>query len=777
MARLGPRGRATGRKAGLLYELNARRLSGGNKGSRPVKFPPLGHAPRTCALKSLYLGACAAILFIPSARAQGPKPAPAQNPLQQHYEAAQNFQASGNLQSAAVEYRLFISEALHRFAATRAGIGDLAKALPLFEEALNLLPSDVDLRVDYADACRHAGDLEKAKALAEAAIEAEPRNAKAHISLGQTLQQWNRARDATEDQKQAALEQFVEAVGIEPSFEHGFALANAYLRAKDEPKASGVFSDILSSFGTFPEIRIRIGSAYAQAGYPEQAIAQFKKVIAKDPSFPGAHYSLGAAYLVSASDALYPEAAAEFRKELEINPNDFLSRYQLGYIELSQHKLEEAEADLTRAAVLDPKNPDTFVSLGQLYVETNRPSEAESALRKAIALTTDVSRNHYQVQRAHYLLARLLLESGRQDEGKAEIKISQELMQKNVLRNQGRDPGSGMSQAAESGASLGGRNQTAEVAPPAGTGQSTGRAPDAEQMKQEEAFERQIAPAIGDSYNNLGAIAAGSSNFAGALENFKKAYQWNPSLEGLDFNWAKAALSANQIGEAIEPLERYLKAHPDDVWTRSTLGTSLYMLKSYADAVKALQPIESRLDANPELDYVYGMCLVKAGDYDQGVGRLKRLEAKDPGVAARHEALGEIYADHGDFGSAASEFREVIRLSPDDSGAKYNLALSLIQLRQNDEAQALLTGLAAKGWQDPHVYYTLGKLELERGDVSQAITNLETAAKMSPNSGPIHFELAAAYRKGSRNEDADREMKLYESLRSDGSKPGAGKPE
>ena len=709
--------------------------------------------------------------FLGLAHAQTGKPSP-QNPLQQHYEAAQNFQAAGNLQAAAVEYRQFLSVALHRVAIAHASIRDFAKALSLFDEALNLVPSDVDLRVDYADACRHAGDLQKAKSLADAAIEAEPRNAKAHISLGRTLQQLDRGPNVPASDKQAAIEQFEDAVASEPNFEHGLALASAYLWANDVPNATRVFTEMVKGFGASPEIRIQIGTAYAQAGYPEQAITEFKKVIAKDPKFPGAHYSLGAAYLVSASDALYPQAAQEFRKELEINPNDYLSRYQLGYIELAQHKLPEAEKDLTRAAELDPKNPDTSVSLGQLYVETSRPADAEAALRKAIALTTDVSRNHFQVQRAHYLLARLLLQSGRQDEGKAEMQISQELMQKSVLRNQGRDVSGGMAQPAP-----GGRSPSSEMTPASSQGALSPQAADAVAVNQVATFEAQLGPAIADAYNNLGAIAAGNNNFAEALDAFQRAYEWKPSLEGLDFNCARAALSAGQVREAVAPLQRYLKAHPDDPWARSSLGTSFYMLKNYTEAVQTLQPMESQLESNPQVDYVYAISLLKTDQYDRGVDRLKRLVTKDPGVAANHEALAEAFASYKNFTGAVAEFREVIKLSPDDSGAKYNLALSLIQLQQKDEAQTLLAGLAEKGWQDPHLYYTLGKLQLEAGNVTGAIKNLETAARMSPNSAPIHFELAAAYRKASRNDDADREMKLYESLRNENPKPSAEKPE
>ena len=714
-------------------------------------------AARIRISRSLVLLGILTLLTVTLAEAQVSNPAAsAKSPLQQHYEAAQSLQSSGNLPGAAVEYRLFVAEALHRIAGAHASIGDFAKALPLFDEALNLAPSDVDLRVDYAEACRHAGDLQKAKSLAEGAVDAESGNAKAHLVLGRTLSQLNEVALATQ--------QFEAAVAIQPTFDNGYTLAIAYLQGKDEPNATRVFSEMLTAFGDSPEIHMKFGSAYGTAGYPNQSIEEFKKVIAKNDKYPAAHYSLGAAYLVGLSDAIYPEAAEEFRKELEINPNDYNSHFQLGYIELSQHKLPEAQADLSRATELDPKNPDAYVSLGQLYNELNRPSDAEAALRKAIALTSDVSRNHYQVQRAHYLLARLLLQSGRPDEGKAEMQVSQELMQKSVLRNQGKDPGAG----EDAEATAPDAPVIAAKEPPA----------DPAMVKQVESFENKLGPAVADAYNNLGAIAAGNNDFAAALGYFQRAFDWKPALDGLDFNWGKAAFLANQFDQAVGPLGRLLQAHPDDPWARTVLGTTFFKLKRYSEALKTLQPMESKLDADPQLGSIYAVCLVKTGEYDRGIERLQALAKKDPDDAGTHEVLGEALAGHGDFKNAAEELRAAVRLDPASAVAKYNLASTLIALHENDEAQALLLELAKTGWQNPHVYYSLGKLQLERGEVKAAITDLETAAKLSPNSGPIHHELAEAYRQDSRKEDADREMKLYEALRNDPAKSGgAAKPE
>jgi tetratricopeptide (TPR) repeat protein len=396
-------------------------------------------------------------------------------------------------------------------------------------------------------------------------------------------------------------------------------------------------------------------------------------------------------------------------------------------------------------------------------METNRPAEEEAALRKSIALTADVTRNHYQVQRAHYMLARLLLQTGHPDEGKAEMQISQDLMRKSVLQNQG--------------VSEGASEASANAAAPAAAASEKQAPVDPEEEEQVAAYERELAPAIADSYNNLGAIAAGNKQLDEALDDFENAYAWNPLLPGLDFNWGKAAFTAYQFPEAIGPLTRYLKARPEDAWARSALGTSLFMVKNYADAEKTWQPMEAGLEANPQLDYMYGVSLIETGKNDEGVARLRTLAAKEPLFAPAHEALGEAFVSQHDFKDAAGEFREVVKLNAGDFGAKYNLALALIDLNENDEAQTLLVALA-KEWQDPHVYFTLGKLQLARGDMAGATANLEKAASMSPNSGPIHHELADAYRRDGRAQDADREMKLYQALDSVATKtPGQGKPE
>ena len=95
----------------------------------------------------------------------------------------------------------------------------------------------------------------------------------------------------------------------------------------------------------------------------------------------------------------------------------------------------EAETYLKKAISLGPQNPDAYLYLGQVYFATNRSAEAETALRQCIRLTTDVSRNRYQVQKAHFLLGRILMQKGQQDAAHAEMAIARELANKTLAQD------------------------------------------------------------------------------------------------------------------------------------------------------------------------------------------------------------------------------------------------------------------------------------------------------------------------------------------------------
>ncbi len=614
---------------------------------------------RTAILSGVLLFALAASSARAQISAAGVTP---QAALQEHYDSAQNFQTSGDLPQAAFQYKLFLSSALVQLAYNRSKAGDFPKAAQYFDASLALVPNDSTVQLEYAEAALAAKDLPKAQSLAQSVIDAEPKNAKARRVLGRTLLQMN--------DLQAARGQLETAVALESDFENGYALATAYLALKDEKSAAKIFTEMLAAFGDSAPLRMNFGRAYGEYGYPELAIAEFKRAIAKDPKAPGVHYLLGASYVLSMGEIDFPLAIAEFNKELALYPNDYFSHSQLGYIYLSQHKLPEAVVELTRAVELDPRDPDAFLSLGQAYSELDKPADAEAALRKSIELTADPARNHYQVQRAHYLLGRILLQSNRADDGKKEMAISEQLSKLSVQENQGKLRADSASQS-EASASLKDSSASAPL--------------DAEAVKQIAAYEKQIGPAIADSYNNLGVIAAGDNDLASALQYFEQAYIWNPALDTLDYNWGRAAFTAKRFDEAVGPLQRYMNAHPEDTGARATLGLNYFLGNNCKDALETFEPIGAQISSTPALAFAYAVCQTKAGDFDRGLASLKELALAHPHIVDNHRALAEAYASRDNFADAASEMREVVRLAPSDSDA--------VRLEQEYESKA---GAAAK---------------------------------------------------------------------------------
>jgi tetratricopeptide (TPR) repeat protein len=109
--------------------------------------------------------------------------------------------------------------------------------------------------------------------------------------------------------------------------------------------------------------------------------------------------------------------------------------------------------------------------------------------------------------------------------------------------------------------------------------------------------------------------------------------------------------------------------------------------------------------------------------------------------------------------------RAALASNPAEAATKYHLGLALLQSQQKDEAQLLLQQVVQQDPKYADAYYQLGKLELEAGDAKQAISNLESAAALSPRSDYIHYQLSLAYGRDARSDDAQREMKLYQALK------------
>ena len=650
----------------------------------------------------------------------GNKGASGENPLQQHYIDAQNLQRTGRLNEAARQYRAFLADAFSELAMRYSLARDYAQAAPLFDEALALEPDSPSLLLDCARTALLQGDLAHANTLATQFIRKYPGSreqlAQAHQLLGRALLKLNR--------NQEARKELEAAVALDPTFANGYDLAVACLDLDDEKCAVRIFDEMEKSFGDSPEIHMAFGRAYGDSDFQPRAVTEFKRAIEENPRLPGAHYLLASVLLATGGDESHVEGAeAELKKELVISPHDSMTYAALGKIAATSNNYPQAETYLKKAILLGSQSPDAYLYLGQIYSDTNRSAEAEAALRECIRLTTDVSRNRYQVQKAHFLLGRILMKKGQQDAAHAEMDIARELANKTLAQDKNKL--AGLLDTSDA--------QDAQV-PAEGAGLTTSSGStkgDPAVLRKIEGLREQVKLPVADSYNNLGAIAATNNDYSDAVTYFKRAAMWNPSLEGLDYNWGRAAFAGAQFADAIMPLSRYVRSHPDDVGGRSVLAISQFMTANYSGCLEALEPAIGKADLAPQAEYVYAASLIRTGQIAAGVERLVVLEKLHPEIADVHRSLGEALEQQGEKPRALEELRTAVQLSPSDADAQYDL----------------------------------GRIELEGGDATAAIPELEAAVHLSPNSEKFHQALGDAYSAAHRPADAQKERETINLLR------------
>jgi len=115
-----------------------------------------------------------------------------------------------------------------------------------------------------------------------------------------------------------------------------------------------------------------------------KARASAERALQLGPNLAEAHMAKG--YILHLFDFDFAGAEAEFRRALELAPQDPSTAMTLSSLLATLGRLDEAVTVAQRATVLDPLRSGVYSNLAAYLVPLGRYDEAESALRKSIAL-------------------------------------------------------------------------------------------------------------------------------------------------------------------------------------------------------------------------------------------------------------------------------------------------------------------------------------------------------------------------------------------------------
>lgn len=135
----------------------------------------------------------------------------------------------------------------------------------------------------------------------------------------------------------------------------------------------------------------------------DDAAAEYRKILEINPSLPGMHARLGRALLSKPqpSPTDVEQARKNFEEELEIDPRNAVAEYVLGQLAADSKDSSTAIRHFTRATQLDTGFAEAFLGLGTSLNSVKRFADAVPALETYEKMEPDSPTGHYQLAVAY----------------------------------------------------------------------------------------------------------------------------------------------------------------------------------------------------------------------------------------------------------------------------------------------------------------------------------------------------------------------------------------
>ena len=288
----------------------------------------------------------------------------------------------------------------------------------------------------------------------------------------------------------------------------------------------------------------------------------------------------------------YAAAIPEWKKALDMQPDDVGARFNFGETLLRADRFEDGVSQLEESIRLNPHFAEAHNNLGVALGRLGRNQESEKELRLAIEENPDYAE-------AYHNLGSTLLVENRLEEGKQQFVKALQL------------------KPDFSAARI-----------------SLGRAFIAEGHFEDAAaaFRETIrkAPESPDGYLALGQLDAEKNDMQGAAAEFRKALDIDPGNADTEGNLGHALVSLGSIDEAIPHLRKALELALQNGEVEIDLGVALAKKGQLDDAMDLFQRALVLIPGSADAHYYLGKALVLTGHTADGLGHWKQALQSRP---------------------------------------------------------------------------------------------------------------------------------------------------
>jgi tetratricopeptide (TPR) repeat protein len=272
-------------------------------------------------------------------------------------------------------------------------------------------------------------------------------------------------------------------------------------------------------------------------------------------------------------------------------------------------------------------------------------------------------------------------------------------------------------------------------------------------------------PKLEGAYLQVGLLDIQEKRYDDAEAIFRKHYQPGQGdlrlLKGVVEMYAGRA----QWDKAIAVIQKELDARPQSPELRRLLAETAGRGGRFDLAIEQYQKLQQMQPAASDIPFQLGLLYDAKGEFAQAIGQFqaaRRLNGKDPLPVAM---LGKVLEQTGRRQEAIVNYRESLRLDPDNSSVMNNLAFDLAESHGDlNEAMQMARRAVQKNPGNLEYTDTLGWVYLQKKDTGSALQVFQTLRKQQPQNASFRIHLAMAYLASGDSGSAHHELTAAEEL-------------
>lgn len=232
------------------------------------------------------------------------------------------------------------------------------------------------------------------------------------------------------------------------------------------------------------------------------------------------------------------------------------------------------------------------------------------------------------------------------------------------------------------------------------------------------------------------------------------------------FNLRRITDADDSVSDAIELLEE--TGANDPLLADSLVLSALISagLQKPGDAIKKLKRAIELVPGHFDANFSIGRAYFGNGDLINAVKSFENAVEIQPGNPQARFFLATALEQAGSFDAALGQYRALLKLDENNPQGNLGLGVLLIKLegdKSSEGVDALRRAISTNG----DLYearITLGKTLIRTNRAAEAVDHLIRAAELAPKNPEPHYQLALAYRKLGKKDDAAAEMEIVRKI-------------